>query len=98
MLRLYVLFGCALDMLEHDHVKTFPFLSSLSGPVPTIYLYLPSAFHNPVDVFMWSFFLFLFFPHFEQNYANLIPGATVGVLENDSRNILQLILTAYKVQ
>ncbi|XP_066503250.1 integrin beta-6 [Hoplias malabaricus] len=31
-----------------------------------------------------------------ENYANLIPGATVGVLENDSRNILELILTAYK--
>lgn len=40
---------------------------------------------------------FLFF-HFEQNYANLIPGATVGVVEKDSRNILELILTAYKVQ
>ncbi|XP_017572150.1 integrin beta-6 [Pygocentrus nattereri] len=31
-----------------------------------------------------------------ENYANLIPGATVGVLENDSRNILELIMTAYK--
>lgn len=31
-----------------------------------------------------------------KNYANLIPGATVGVLEKDSRNILELIVTAYK--
>ncbi|KAG7327717.1 hypothetical protein KOW79_009323 [Hemibagrus wyckioides] len=31
-----------------------------------------------------------------KNYASLIPGATVGVLENDSRNILELILSAYK--
>lgn len=31
-----------------------------------------------------------------ENYASLIPGATVGVLESDSRNILQLIMTAYK--
>ncbi|XP_061669884.1 integrin beta-6 isoform X2 [Syngnathoides biaculeatus] len=31
-----------------------------------------------------------------ENYANLIPGATVGVVATDSRNILQLILTAYK--
>uniref|UniRef100_A0A8B9J7J7 Integrin beta n=1 Tax=Astyanax mexicanus TaxID=7994 RepID=A0A8B9J7J7_ASTMX len=30
------------------------------------------------------------------NYASLIPGATVGVLEKDSRNILDLIMTAYK--
>lgn len=32
-----------------------------------------------------------------QNYANLIPGATVGVLAEDSQNILELIVTAYKV-
>ncbi|XP_019742191.1 integrin beta-6 isoform X2 [Hippocampus comes] len=31
-----------------------------------------------------------------ENYANLIPGATVGVVAMDSRNILELILTAYK--
>lgn len=31
-----------------------------------------------------------------KNYANVIPGATVGVLATDSRNILPLILTAYK--
>ncbi|XP_040213823.1 integrin beta-6 [Rana temporaria] len=31
-----------------------------------------------------------------QNYTKLIPGATVGLLQEDSRNILQLILTAYK--
>ncbi|KAJ0001652.1 hypothetical protein NQD34_001448 [Periophthalmus magnuspinnatus] len=31
-----------------------------------------------------------------KNYANLIPGATVGVLAEDSRNILELIVTAYK--
>ncbi|KAM9861364.1 integrin beta-6 isoform 2-T2 [Aulostomus maculatus] len=30
------------------------------------------------------------------NYADLIPGATVGVLATDSRNILELIVTAYK--
>ena len=33
-----------------------------------------------------------------QNYANLIPGATVGILESDSGNILELIVTAYKVR
>lgn len=38
--------------------------------------------------------LFLFS---SQNYANLIPGATVGVLATDSQNILELIVTAYKV-
>ncbi|KAL1021869.1 hypothetical protein UPYG_G00019090 [Umbra pygmaea] len=31
-----------------------------------------------------------------ENYANFIPGATVGVLEADSRNVLELIVTAYK--
>ncbi|KAK1165722.1 integrin beta-6 isoform X1 [Acipenser oxyrinchus oxyrinchus] len=31
-----------------------------------------------------------------ENYAKLIPGATVGILQSDSRNILQLIMTAYK--
>ncbi|KAK1890806.1 Integrin beta-6 [Dissostichus eleginoides] len=31
-----------------------------------------------------------------KNYANLIPGATVGVVAKDSRNILELIVTAYK--
>uniref|UniRef100_A0A672L7N1 Integrin beta n=1 Tax=Sinocyclocheilus grahami TaxID=75366 RepID=A0A672L7N1_SINGR len=31
-----------------------------------------------------------------ENYASLIPGATVGVLASDSRNILQLIMTSYK--
>uniref|UniRef100_A0A6Q2YE29 Integrin beta n=1 Tax=Esox lucius TaxID=8010 RepID=A0A6Q2YE29_ESOLU len=31
-----------------------------------------------------------------ENYAHFIPGATVGVLEEDSRNILELIVTAYK--
>uniref|UniRef100_A0A7N6BN44 Integrin beta n=1 Tax=Anabas testudineus TaxID=64144 RepID=A0A7N6BN44_ANATE len=34
--------------------------------------------------------------HNYKNYANLIPGATVGVLASDSRNILELIITAYK--
>uniref|UniRef100_A0A3P8UKV5 Integrin beta n=1 Tax=Cynoglossus semilaevis TaxID=244447 RepID=A0A3P8UKV5_CYNSE len=34
--------------------------------------------------------------HNYKNYANLIPGATVGVLAKDSRNILELIVTAYK--
>uniref|UniRef100_A0A8C5ATD1 Integrin beta n=1 Tax=Gadus morhua TaxID=8049 RepID=A0A8C5ATD1_GADMO len=34
--------------------------------------------------------------HNYENYANLIPGATVGVLASDSRNILELIITAYK--
>ncbi|CAJ1049496.1 integrin beta-6 [Xyrichtys novacula] len=31
-----------------------------------------------------------------KNYANVIPGATVGVLAMDSRNVLELIVTAYK--
>ncbi|XP_072574554.1 integrin beta-6 isoform X2 [Paramormyrops kingsleyae] len=31
-----------------------------------------------------------------ENYAKLIPGATVGVLAEDSRNILELIVNAYK--
>ncbi|KAM8895404.1 integrin beta-6 isoform 1-T1 [Spinachia spinachia] len=31
-----------------------------------------------------------------KNYAKIIPGATVGVLAADSRNILELIVTAYK--
>ncbi|XP_063789722.1 integrin beta-6 isoform X1 [Pseudophryne corroboree] len=31
-----------------------------------------------------------------ENYAKLIPGATVGLLHRDSGNVLQLILTAYK--
>ncbi|XP_033962154.1 integrin beta-6 [Pseudochaenichthys georgianus] len=31
-----------------------------------------------------------------KNYADLIPGATVGVVAKDSRNILELIVTAYK--
>lgn len=31
-----------------------------------------------------------------KNYADFIPGATVGVVETDSRNILELIVTAYK--
>ncbi|XP_046886442.1 integrin beta-6 [Hypomesus transpacificus] len=34
--------------------------------------------------------------HNYENYANLIPGATVGILESDSGNILELIVTAYK--
>lgn len=37
------------------------------------------------------------FSSFEQNYANFIPGATVGLLAADSKNILELIVTAYKV-
>ncbi|XP_071603655.1 integrin beta-6 isoform X2 [Heliangelus exortis] len=35
--------------------------------------------------------------HIYENYARLIPGATVGRLEKDSRNILQLIIAAYQV-
>uniref|UniRef100_A0A671PNA3 Integrin beta n=1 Tax=Sinocyclocheilus anshuiensis TaxID=1608454 RepID=A0A671PNA3_9TELE len=31
-----------------------------------------------------------------ENYASLIPGATVGVLASDSGNILELIMTSYK--
>ncbi|XP_040297556.1 integrin beta-6 [Bufo bufo] len=31
-----------------------------------------------------------------QKYAKLIPGATVGLLNKDSGNVLQLILSAYK--
>uniref|UniRef100_A0AAY4C0S4 Integrin beta n=1 Tax=Denticeps clupeoides TaxID=299321 RepID=A0AAY4C0S4_9TELE len=34
--------------------------------------------------------------HNYENYAKLIPGATVGVLASDSRNVLELIMTAYK--
>ncbi|KAM3876723.1 integrin beta-6 [Diretmus argenteus] len=34
--------------------------------------------------------------HNYENYAHLIPGATVGVLATDSRNVLELIITAYK--
>ncbi|XP_055363592.1 integrin beta-6 isoform X2 [Betta splendens] len=34
--------------------------------------------------------------HNYKNYANLIPGATVGVLASDSQNVLELIITAYK--
>ncbi|CAL8350881.1 unnamed protein product [Merluccius merluccius] len=34
--------------------------------------------------------------HNYANYANLIPGATVGVLASDSRNILELIVAAHK--
>ncbi|XP_034051122.1 integrin beta-6 [Thalassophryne amazonica] len=34
--------------------------------------------------------------HNYEKYANLIPGATVGVVATDSRNILELIITAYK--
>ncbi|XP_015214302.1 integrin beta-6 isoform X2 [Lepisosteus oculatus] len=30
------------------------------------------------------------------NYAQMIPGAKVGVLRDDSKNILELIVTAYK--
>ncbi|KAJ8003556.1 hypothetical protein DPEC_G00149580 [Dallia pectoralis] len=31
-----------------------------------------------------------------ENYAHFIPGAKVGLLADDSRNVLELILTAYK--
>ncbi|XP_042079216.1 integrin beta-3 isoform X2 [Haplochromis burtoni] len=31
-----------------------------------------------------------------QNYSELIPGTTVGTLSNDSGNVIQLILKAYK--
>ncbi|XP_072468235.1 integrin beta-6 isoform X2 [Notamacropus eugenii] len=34
--------------------------------------------------------------HLYENYAKLIPGATVGLLQKDSGNILQLIIAAYK--
>uniref|UniRef100_A0A8D0MVY5 Integrin beta n=1 Tax=Sus scrofa TaxID=9823 RepID=A0A8D0MVY5_PIG len=34
--------------------------------------------------------------HLYENYAKLIPGATVGVLQKDSGNILQLIISAYE--
>ncbi|XP_053722719.1 integrin beta-6 isoform X1 [Synchiropus splendidus] len=34
--------------------------------------------------------------HNYENYASLIPGATVGVVATDSQNILELIITAYK--
>lgn len=32
-----------------------------------------------------------------QNYSELIPGTTVGTLNNDSGNVIQLILQAYTV-
>uniref|UniRef100_A0A8C2TW38 Integrin beta n=1 Tax=Coturnix japonica TaxID=93934 RepID=A0A8C2TW38_COTJA len=35
--------------------------------------------------------------HTYENYAKLIPGATVGRLQKDSGNILQLIIAAYQV-
>lgn len=35
--------------------------------------------------------------HLYENYAKLIPGATVGLLQKDSGNILQLIISAYEV-
>ncbi|NXB88111.1 ITB6 protein, partial [Vidua chalybeata] len=34
--------------------------------------------------------------HIYENYAKLIPGATVGRLQKDSGNILQLIIAAYQ--
>ncbi|XP_039184315.1 integrin beta-6 isoform X3 [Crotalus tigris] len=34
--------------------------------------------------------------HLYQQYADLIPGATVGRLQHDSGNVLQLIIDAYK--
>lgn len=34
--------------------------------------------------------------HLYENYAKLIPGATVGLLQKDSGNILQLIISAYE--
>ncbi|XP_012664430.1 integrin beta-6 isoform X4 [Otolemur garnettii] len=34
--------------------------------------------------------------HLYENYAKLIPGATVGLLQEDSGNILQLIISAYE--
>uniref|UniRef100_A0A8C9ESC8 Integrin beta n=1 Tax=Pavo cristatus TaxID=9049 RepID=A0A8C9ESC8_PAVCR len=40
-------------------------------------------------------FIFIF-SHCFQNYAKLIPGATVGRLQQDSGNILQLIIAAYQ--
>ncbi|KAK2509653.1 hypothetical protein MC885_020196 [Smutsia gigantea] len=40
--------------------------------------------------------LLLFFFVCLQNYAKLIPGATVGLLQKDSGNILQLIISAYE--
>lgn len=36
--------------------------------------------------------------HIYENYAKLIPGATVGRLQKDSGNILQLIIAAYQVR
>ncbi|XP_062055910.1 integrin beta-6 isoform X2 [Lepus europaeus] len=34
--------------------------------------------------------------HLYENYAKLIPGATVGLLQQDSGNVLQLIISAYE--
>lgn len=37
------------------------------------------------------------FPAFSQNYSELIPGSAVGMLSEDSGNVVQLILDAYAV-
>lgn len=100
MLQFYALFSYAFDMLEHDHVISCspgmkkPFLAELFLDSCPLYLSIYFMRSSIQWVFSCVFLLF----HFKQNYANFIPGATVGVLENDSRNVLELILTAYKVQ
>lgn len=38
--------------------------------------------------------LYLFFP---KNFTKLIPGTTVEILDQDSKNIIQLIVSAYNV-
>lgn len=49
----------------------------------------------------WRFFLFRFqFSYmlcFKKNLTALIPGTTVEILYQDSRNIIQLIVKAYNV-
>lgn len=34
---------------------------------------------------------------FTKNFTALIPGTTVEILDQDSKNVIQLIITAYNV-
>lgn len=71
-----------------------------------LFFLLPSLslYHSPTSQILWLLSRSLelmfnnFLLHFWQNYASLIPGATVGVLASDSGNILELIMTSYKVK
>lgn len=35
--------------------------------------------------------------NFAKNFTALIPGTTVEILDQDSKNVIQLIITAYNV-